>query len=64
MILIRQIKHRRNSRRVQAVIAQYCDAAVRAKQSGSRPEIENVEKVTINMQRVNGSTSSPRTDAL
>jgi hypothetical protein len=50
MILIRRIKHRRNSHRVQQVIAQYCEAAGQARLAGVRTEVEDVEKFTINMQ--------------
>lgn len=50
MILIRGIKQRRNSHRVQEVLAQYCEAAVSAKQPALTLEIQDVEKVAINMQ--------------
>jgi hypothetical protein len=50
MNLIQGIKQRRNSHRVQQVIADYCETAVRAKQLGFRPEIEDVEKVIMNIE--------------
>ncbi len=49
-ILVRRIKQRQNRHRAQQVIADYCEAAARAKQSGFRPEREDVEKVTMNTQ--------------
>ncbi len=56
-ILICRIKQQRNSERAQQVIAEYCEAVVRAKQSGFRPEKEDVEKVTMNTQSPSTATS-------
>ncbi len=47
-VLVRRIKQRQNRYRAQQVMADYCEAAVRAKKPLLRPEIEDVERDTSN----------------